>query len=267
MMKSNFFSFLLYVMLLGNTEVIASSGFAKYTTHTLELKPSSTSGKEFKIASICFLGVGDCDPNAGFSEGDDYTIDTENQCLNEGFIKNNCNSVQVTKDVCPYNPNYISGCKCKPDLVTCQAAQVGVGIACEGKYENCKCNPSLLSCASNQNGSGASCEGRYEICSCKPEYQYNSSNCTSPRSVTGSTCGSNYTNCNCPVGVSQGSYGCKNYYPSPCSSICREAYSDNCHNRTSVQTPYGCMNYYTDCDSACERAYPDNCRNRTAVYK
>lgn len=265
MMKSTFFSFLLYVMLLGNTEVIASGGFVKHTTHTLELKPTSFSRQDLKLASICFLGVGDCDPNAGFNGGDDYTIDTENQCLNEGFIKLECNSTQQGDGICPHNPNYGKSCKCKSGLITCPQGQVGIGESCEGKYENCKCNPSLISCAHNQNGSGALCGGRYESCACKPEYQYNSSNCSSPRSVSGNTCGSNYTNCTCPSGVSTGAYGCKNYYSSPCSSICREAYGDNCHNRTSVQTPYGCMNYFADCASACERAYPDNCRNRTAV--
>ena len=49
--------------------------------------------KAYKIAGICFLGVGDCAPNAGFDNGGDggenFDFDTGNQCLNEGFSKQN----------------------------------------------------------------------------------------------------------------------------------------------------------------------------------
>ena len=92
-----------------------------------------------------------------------------------------------------------------------------------------------------------------------------SSNCTSPRSVSGSSCDGKYTGCSCPSGVSSGSYGCEEYYPSPCSTVCKKAYADNCRNRTAVSTPYGCAEYWSDCSSKCKTAYNDNCRNRIAV--
>ena len=107
--------------------------------------------------------------------------------------------------------------------------------------------------------------GRYESCVCKPEYQYTSSNCSYPRSVSGDSCGGQYTDCVCPAGVDEGPYGCAEYYPSPCSSVCKVAYSDNCHIRESVNVPYYCEKYWDDCPSKCEVAAADNCINRTAV--
>ena len=64
-------------------------------THTPEPKPAfqfEQPDKAYKTAGICFLGVGDCDPNVGFGKGDDgnYSVDTIEQCKNEGFSKQNC---------------------------------------------------------------------------------------------------------------------------------------------------------------------------------
>ena len=254
-----------------------ASGFPAHThTYTPEPKPAfqfEQPDKAYKTAGICFLGVGDCGGAAGYdssssgagSANDDFYIDTTNQCLNEGFVRQNCNSVQTIDGVCPYNSAYGLGCKCLPDLISCPAGQVGVGDSCGGKYASCKCDPALVSCASNQIGQGASCGGKYQSCVCKSEYIYNSSNCTSPRSVSGASCGGKYTGCSCPSGVSSGSYGCETYYPSPCSSVCKKAYADNCRNRTAVSTPYGCAEYWADCSSKCKTKYNDNCRNRTAA--
>ena len=285
-----------------------ASGLPAHTlTYTPEPKPAfqfEQPDKAFKTAGVCFLGVGDCGGAAGYdssssgtgSANDDFYIDTSNQCLNEGFVRQNCNSVQTIDGVCPYNSAYGLGCKCRPDLISCPAGQVGVGESCDEMYASCECDPALVSCSAKENGTGASCGGRYESCVCKPEYQYTSSNCSYPRSVSGDSCGGQYTDCVCPAGVDEGPYGCAEYYPSPCSSVCKVAYSDNCHiresvnvpyycekywddcpskcevaaadnciNRTAVSTPYGCESYYGDCSSKCQTAYGDNCRNKTAV--
>uniref|UniRef100_UPI004025B9E0 hypothetical protein n=1 Tax=Candidatus Scatocola faecigallinarum TaxID=2840916 RepID=UPI004025B9E0 len=229
-------------------------------------KPISDIPASLKLASICFLGVGDCDPNAGFGTGDDYSMDTVQQCLNEGYTKLNCNSVQTVDGVCPYNPAYGLGCKCVSNLVSCPAGQTGVGESCGGKYVSCECDPALVSCASNQVGQGASCGGKYESCACRPEYKYTSSNCSYPRSVSGDSCGGQYTDCVCPSGVNEGQYGCEEYYPAPCETVCKKAYADNCHNRTDNNSQtYGCMKYYDDCSTKCETPYKDNCRNRTEI--
>ena len=294
---------------LNSTMILSDNDFTlKYThTNTPVPKPASSfadMSRSYKTAGVCFLGVGDCGGAAGYdssssgtgSANDDFYIDTSNQCLNEGFVRQNCNSVQTIDGVCPYNSAYGLGCKCRPDLISCPAGQVGVGESCDEMYASCECDPALVSCSAKENGTGASCGGRYESCVCKPEYQYTSSNCSYPRSVSGDSCGGQYTDCVCPAGVDEGPYGCAEYYPSPCSSVCKVAYSDNCHiresvnvpyycekywddcpskcevaaadnciNRTAVSTPYGCESYYSDCSSKCQTAYGDNCRNRTAV--
>ncbi|MFR7963228.1 MAG: hypothetical protein ACLU5H_04545 [Alphaproteobacteria bacterium] len=254
-----------------------ASGLPAHTlTYTPEPKPAfqfEQPDKAFKTAGVCFLGVGDCGGAAGYdssssgagSANDDFYIDTSNQCLNEGFVRQNCNSVQAIDGVCPYNSAYGLGCKCLPDLISCPAGQVGVGESCDEMYASCECDPALVSCSAKENGTGASCGGRYESCVCKPEYQYTSSNCSYPRSVSGDSCGGQYTDCVCPAGVDEGPYGCAEYYPSPCSSVCKVAYSDNCHIRESVNVPYYCEKYWDDCPSKCEVAAADNCINRTAV--
>ena len=254
-----------------------ASGLPAHTlTYTPEPKPAfqfEQPDKAFKTAGVCFLGVGDCGGAAGYdssssgagSANDDFYIDTSNQCLNEGFVRQNCNSVQTIDGVCPYNSAYGLGCKCRPDLISCPAGQVGVGESCDEMYASCECDPALVSCSAKENGTGASCGGRYESCVCKPEYQYTSSNCSYPRSVSGDSCGGQYTDCVCPAGVDEGPYGCAEYYPSPCSSVCKVAYSDNCHIRESVNVPYYCEKYWDDCPSKCEVAAADNCINRTAV--
>ena len=265
-------SVLMFSLLSGTALMLPDLAVASgiFSTHKSTPQPEPASSlidmsRSYKTAGICFLGVGDCDPNVGFGKADDYKIDTEAQCKNEGFSKQNCNSVQTIDGVCPYNAAYGLGCKCASNLVSCPAGQVGVGDSCGGKYASCKCAPALVSCASNQVGQGASCGGKYQSCVCKSEYIYNSSNCTSPRSVSGASCGGKYTGCSCPSGVSSGSYGCEEYYASPCSSVCKKAYADNCRNRTAVSTPYGCAEYWSDCSSKCKTKYNDNCRNRSAV--
>ena len=188
-----------------------ASGFPTHThTYTPEPKPAfqfEQTDKAFKTAAVCFLGAENCG-DAGFGKDDeDYTIDTGQQCKNEGYTKLNCNSVQTVDGVCPYNPAYGLGCKCAPDLVSCTEEQTGVGESCDGKYVSCKC----------------------------------------------------------PAGVVEGQYGCEEYYASPCETVCKKAYADNCHNRSSVSTPYGCAEYWPDCSGKCKTAYNDNCRNRIEV--
>ena len=251
---------------LNSTMILSDNDFTlKYThTNTPVPKPASSfadMSRSYKTAGVCFLGVGDCGGAAGYdssssgagSSNDDFYIDTSNQCLNEGFVRQNCNSVQTIDGVCPYNSAYGLGCKCRPDLISCPAGQVGVGESCDEMYASCECDPALVSCSAKENGTGASCGGRYESCVCKPEYQYTSSNCSYPRSVSGDSCGGQYTDCVCPAGVDEGPYGCAEYYPSPCSSVCKVAYSDNCRNKTAVSVPANahCTSYYSDCSSKC----------------
>ncbi|MBD9239083.1 MAG: hypothetical protein EGQ57_01030, partial [Alphaproteobacteria bacterium] len=183
-----------------------ASGILPTHTGTPEPKPAfqfEQLDKAYQTAGVCFLGVGDCGGAAGYdssssgagSANDDFYIDTTNQCLNEGFVRQNCNSVQTIDGVCPYNSAYGLGCKCLPDLISCPAGQVGVGESCDEMYASCECDPALVSCSAKENGTGAECGGKYQSCVCKPEYQYTSSNCSYPRSVSGDSCGGQYTDC------------------------------------------------------------------------
>ena len=187
--------------------------FSHIHTTPIELKPISPSSG-VKTAGVCFLGFGECGDGGynSIQNDDDYNLDTANQCLNEGYVKLNCNSVQEAIGGCPYNSDYGKECRCKSNLIACAEWQQGVGDSCDNKY----------------------------------------------------------TKCECISGVSSGAYGCEEYYPAPCSSVCKKAYTDNCRNRTSADTPYGCQTYWSDCTSKCQTAYPDNCRNRTdnnsAIY-
>ena len=138
-------SFLLLSLLSGTVLTFSDLAFASglFLTHKNTPKPKPVFSFEqpdnaFKTALVCFLGYGDCDPNAGFGSGDEnYSIDTAKQCQNEGYSKPNCNSVQVIDGTCPYNSSYGKGCKCVSNLVTCPAGQVGVGESCGGKYASC----------------------------------------------------------------------------------------------------------------------------------
>ena len=273
-------SILLMSLLSGTAFMLPNGGIAydiPTLTHTPKLEPTfefTQLDKAYKTAGVCFLGIGDCAPSAGFDStpstgsggGDEsFDLDTTSQCLNEGFTPQSCNSVQTIDGVCPYNSAYGRGCKCNPGLISCPAGQVGVGDSCNGMYASCKCDPNLKTCSAKENGQGAECGGKYESCVCKPEYQYDGYNCTYPQSTSGDECGGKYTGCICPEGVDEGEFGCAEYYPYPCDSICKIAYSDNCHIRPDNTGDYGCEKAWEDCSSKCEKPYADNCRNKTAV--
>ena len=251
----------------------SSNFFADNLTTPIELKSISQLNKAYKTAGVCFLTDSDCHPVGGFSfssntdgTNENFDLDTIEQCLNEGFSKLNCNSVQEAEGVCPYNSAYGRGCKCASNLIECPAGQVGEGDSCDGKYASCKCDPNLKTCSSKEVGQGASCGGKYESCVCKPEYQYDANNCSYPQSTSGDSCQGKYTNCICPTGVDEGPYGCEEYYPAPCDYVCKIANEDACAKRPDNNSAvYGCMKYWDDCDTKCETPYKDNCRNRTAV--
>ena len=154
----------------------------------------------------------------------------------------------------------------------------------------------ITSCASGLFNSSCPYNDKiYDRC-CATTYTYTASTCTSPRTLSSDTCGgkhrcycntatypyttcndpqikgsactddsgTRYATCTCPTS-NTGQWGCKENYAAPCSSVCKTPYTDCCHLKTSVQTPYGCEKYFDCCSSKCEKAYPDNCRNRTAV--
>ena len=182
------------------------------------------------------------DSNLVFKDFENQEFDdpSKNYCQKLGFNITSCASGLFNR-ACPYNDKIYDRC-------------------CDATY---KYSPSQ--CSSPRKLSSDTCGGKYR-CYCDTKtYPYAS--CNSPQ-IKGSSCtddsGTRYATCVCP-NSNNGQWGCKEYYASPCNSVCKTPYPDNCHNRTSVQIPYGCETYFSDCKSKCQKAYPDNCRNRTAV--
>ena len=64
--------------------------------------------------------------------------------------------------------------------------------------------------------------------------------------------GTRYAACVCPED-NNGPWGCKEYYPAPCASVCKTPYPDNCHKREDVALPQNsyCSEHYDDCASKC----------------
>ena len=125
-----------------------------YTSTTLT-KPASSFAqldKSYKIAGVCFLGTGRCS-DISFGSGDqDYTLDTAEQCKNEGYKITSCVLPSYLYDQCPHNDKYYKSCQTDTDRA-CKEA--GYDTSCEdgyvkdeaqicpynSSYYKCKCNP------------------------------------------------------------------------------------------------------------------------------
>ena len=135
---------------------VAAPDFPSHThTYTpIELEPISDIPASLKLASVCFLGAGDCG-DARFSSldgDDDYKVDTVQQCKNEGYSVTSCSLPAYPSGQCPYNGTYFA--KCVEDKVrACKEA--GYVLSCDdgyildniqlcpydSSYKKCKCNP------------------------------------------------------------------------------------------------------------------------------
>ena len=82
-------SVLLISLLSGAVLMLPNLAFASdLNIHTLTHTPKPELSFEFvklenayKVAGVCFLGVGDCNDSAGYGQGDeDYTMDTAAYC-------------------------------------------------------------------------------------------------------------------------------------------------------------------------------------------
>ena len=112
----------------------------------------------------------------------------------------------------------------------------------------------------------------FSNCKCKlDKYPYTTDNCSGTKAPSGDECNDgtiHYKECIDACDLVEGlscSYGCQTTFEAEgCASECKVCYTDNCHNRTSVEPcDYGCESYFSDCSSKCEKCYADNCRNRT----
>lgn len=247
-------------------------------THTYTPVPEPASSfadmsRSYQTAGICFLGVGDCDPNVGFGKGDsDYTMDTAAQCRNEGFV-NSCSSGYCMDGSCSYNASYgkciAENCPTNSSP-TCTGAVIGK-TACGGNCKQC-CSDTCSSGSKYYSGSYAStteCGSTCYYCSnsCPSgSTSYSGSyasttECGSSCYYCSSSCSSGSTSISCSSGYTKTSVG-----STECGSTCYECVKDDpCDNYTSKTCDYGCASYYSDCSTKCQTCYSDNCHNRTAV--
>ena len=182
-------------------------------THTYTSTPSTKPAvsfaqpdKAYKIAGVCFLGMGGCGDDGHFNKGSsggggsggdgDFEIDTDQQCQKEGYSITSCPAGSSATGICPYDDKYYSGYKtyeelCKQDnyYKTCSGGMVlDPDQSCDYDSSYKKCIPSEEACVSE--GYQSSCEdgkildpgqvcsynSSYQKCECNPcdgfEYSY-----------------------------------------------------------------------------------------------
>lgn len=148
-----------------------------HTSTPMELE-SVSQNLGTKYASVCFLGVGDCNPT-----GDGYDVDTSNQCKNEGFVTTCPAGQKLHKDNrCPYNSSFGKCCTetCPQNSSTSCSGNVVGNDSCG--YDCKSCDP---------------CPGYYE---CGGTWQY----------CTGISCSADPTRCN--------QYCSGDYFPNECQN-------------------------------------------------
>ena len=265
---------------------LAAPDFSSHThTTPIELKPiSSSSG--IKLASVCFLGYGDCgDGGFGSIDGDGgYSVDTIKQCTNEGFVKS-CSSSYCMDRSCPYNPAY--GKCIKENCPTnsskdCTGAVVGKN-ACGDDCKQC-CSDSCPSGSKSYTGSYAStteCGNKCYNCntSCPSGTSTSYSGVVSSKNECGQSCKkcsttcpsgslkytgnvSSYNECgeacrscntSCPTGTSTSYSGSTSSY-NECGSACKTC-SNTCPSGYSLSKPSGCYDTTTtECGNTCYRS-------------
>ncbi len=98
---------------------------------------SACSGNEFSGNNADDDGHG---APGGPGDGDDYELDNEERCRQEGYTQTACPEGQEGSNTCPYDSSYFEECvnSCPSNYVTCEAPYYGVGEACNGKYASCE---------------------------------------------------------------------------------------------------------------------------------
>ena len=204
-----------------------------YIRHTLQgldlssrlFDDSKISGKEQKVASVCFItDAGNCSGDrfgntetpgggngGGTPNGNDPDYDTiPEQCRDAGYTKTSCPTGQHLVNPCPSDNRYYERCECDNDYSElCNGTdQKGVGKACDGKYKEC-CNLcsdypySSVPAGYVSIGECDSCDGkRYQIKCDNKTYLINSNIC-GVYGGYGNSCtddgGTYFRECKCPL--------------------------------------------------------------------
>ena len=98
---------------------------------------SACSGNEFAGNNADDDGHG---APGGPGDGDDYDLDNEERCRQEGYTQTSCPEGQEPSNTCPYDSTYFEKCisSCPSNYVTCEVPYYGVGEDCDGKYASCE---------------------------------------------------------------------------------------------------------------------------------
>ena len=98
---------------------------------------TNCSGNEFSGNNADDEGHG---APSGPGDGDDYDLDNEERCRQEGYTQTSCPEGQEPFNTCPYDSDYFEECvsSCPSNYVTCELPYYGVGEACDGKYASCE---------------------------------------------------------------------------------------------------------------------------------
>ena len=203
------------------------------TNQSQSLEAVSTADGDFRLPSYKLAGVYFITGNNGQTfdneaKDNDFTDPTGDNCKRLGFAVTSCASGLFNR-ACPYNDRIYDKC-------------------CEASYTYEASN-----CPAPRKLSSETCGGKHR-CYCDTA-QYPFASCDAPR-IKGEACsddnGTRYAACVCPED-NNGPWGCKEYYPAPCASVCKTPYPDNCHKREDVALPQNsyCSEHYDDCASKC----------------
>ena len=202
------------------------------TNQSQSLEAVSTAGGDFRLPSYKLAAVHFIVGDQGLTFNDfgkqNFDDPSNDYCQRLGFAVSSCASGLFNR-ACPYNDKIYDKC--------CDAAYIYTPA----------------SCSSPRTLSADVCGGKHR-CYCDTA-QYPFASCDIPR-IKGEACsddnGTRYAACVCPED-NNGPWGCKEYYPAPCASVCKTPYPDNCHKREDVALPQNsyCSEHYDDCASKC----------------
>ena len=202
------------------------------TNQSQSLEAVSTADGDFRLPSYKLAAVHFIVGDQGLTFNDfgkqNFDDPSNDYCQRLGFAVSSCASGLFNR-ACPYNDKIYDKC--------CDAAYIYTPA----------------SCSSPRTLSADVCGGKHR-CYCDTA-QYPFASCDAPR-IKGEACsddnGTRYAACVCPED-NNGPWGCKEYYPAPCASVCKTPYPDNCHKREDVALPQNsyCSEHYDDCASKC----------------
>ena len=202
------------------------------TNQSQSLEAVSTAGGDFRLPSYKLAAVHFIVGDQGLTFNDfgkqNFDDPSNDYCQRLGFAVSSCASGLFNR-ACPYNDKIYDKC--------CDAAYIYTPA----------------SCSSPRTLSADVCGGKHR-CYCDTA-QYPFASCDAPR-IKGEACsddnGTRYAACVCPED-NNGPWGCKEYYPAPCASVCKTPHPDSCYKWEDVALPQNsyCSEHYEGCASKC----------------